>query len=105
MTDIAKLLENPAFHGMTITQAVDYSIKQDPKTPTRFLTQRAKLGDDERLVREYAENPELKEGLWRMHKAGRVNCTCEAIAMHFPEFIDLRDIVKAKIGKLIGSDE
>ncbi len=105
MTDIAKLSKNPAFHDMTITQAVDYAIKQDPKTPTRFLIRRAQLGDDERLLRGYAVNPELKEGLWRMHRAGRLHCTCEAIAMQFPEFVDLRDIVEAKIKQLVAGSK
>ena len=100
MTDILKLLSNPAFKGMTITQAVEHCIKQDPEVPKRFLIRRAQLQDDEQLVREYAENPEIKEGLWRMHAAGLFNCTCEAIAMHFPEFADLRDTVKDKLDQL-----
>ena len=54
---------------MTITQAVEHCIKQDPEVPKRFLIRRAQLQDDEQLVREYAENPEIKEGLWRMHAA------------------------------------
>jgi hypothetical protein len=35
-----------------------------------------------------------------MHKAGLVDCTSEAIAMHFPEFSDLIDIVKEELVQL-----
>ena len=100
MADISRLLTNPTFNGLTVTQAVDHCLKQDPAVPRRFLIRRAQLNDDEQLVREYAENPEIKEGLWRMYEAGLVNCTCEAIAMHFREFADLKDVVRDKVAKL-----
>lgn len=96
MIDAEKLLANPIFEGKTISAALDHCVKQDPKTPQRFLIRRAQLQDDEALVRELAGNPDVKEGLWRMHHAERINCTCEAVALHFTEFDDIRDVVIGK---------
>jgi hypothetical protein len=94
-------MRNSFFENKTIEEAVDYTIKQDPQTPTRFITKRARYRDDERLVREYALNPEVKEGFWRMYQAGKVNCTCEAIALHFwPDDEDIREAVKRKLEQL-----
>ena len=101
MIDIEQLLMNPVFEGKTITEALDHCVKQDPKIPQRFLSRRAVLHDDEALVRELAGNSEIKEGLWRMHIAGRINCTCEAVAMHFPEFCDIKQIVIRKVERLL----
>lgn len=101
MTEIEKLLYNPAFEGKTIAEALDYCIKQDPETPQRFLTDRAKLQDDEEVIRKYAGNPDPKLGLWRMHQSGRINCTCEAVALHFPEFKDIRHVVLEKVERLL----
>jgi len=103
MTDVLNLLTNPAFKGMNITQAVEHCIQQDPAVPGRFIIRRAQLQDDEQLVRESAENPDIKEGQWRMYKAGLLNCTCKAIAMHFPKFADLRGVVKDKMKQLTAS--
>ena len=102
MNDVEALLMNPSFEGMTVSEAVDFCMTQDPGNPMRYKNDRAKYRDDEKLVREYAENPHLTEGLWRMHRAGKINCTCEAIAMHFPEFDEeTREAVITKIQQLV----
>ncbi len=101
MTDIESELANPEFDGMSISEAIDYCINQDPQRPTRFIQARARYQDDEQLVRDYALKPEVTEGLWRMKVAGKLNCTCEAIAMHFDEFDeDVRAAVIAKVQQL-----
>ncbi|WP_166831855.1 hypothetical protein [Thalassoroseus pseudoceratinae] len=101
MPNIRELLANPVFENLTITQSLDHCIKQDPKTPRRFIIERGKFQDDEELVRHYAEKPEITEGLWRMHQAGKLNCTCEAIAMHFEEFEeDTKELVLKKLEQL-----
>ncbi len=101
MTEIEKLLANPMFEGKSISEALDYCVNQDAKEPTRFRIMRAQLQDDEELVRKLAGSPEIREGLWRMHHAGRINSTCEAVAMHFPEFAEIRDVVVKKIERLL----
>lgn len=100
MIDVEKLLANPCFEGKTISAALDHCVKQDPEIPRRFIVRRAELQDDEVLVRELAGSNKIREGLWRMHQAGRINCTCEAVAVHFPEFSDIRDVVIEKVERL-----
>lgn len=83
---------------------MNYCITQDPENPVRFLPRRSKVRNDERLVREYAEDPAIKLGLRRVKQAGKLNCTCEAIAMHFEEFKDSRDIVIDKIERSLAEE-
>ena len=82
-----------------IRGAVDDSIEQDPETPTDFLRLRDEFQDDRLLVEFFAKGIEPRLGLVRMAVAGKLDHTCESIALRFPDHFDqsVRDDAAEKL--------
>ena len=85
--------------NVQITVAVDESIDQDPETPTEFLRLRDEYQDDRLLVEFFAKGVEPRLGLVRMAVAGKLDHTCESIALRFPQAFDqsVRDDAAQKL--------
>lgn len=88
--------------NIQITAAVDESIDQDPEIPTEVLRLRDDYQDDRLLVEFFAKGVEPKPGLVRMAVAGKLEYTCESIALRFPHAFDqsVRDDAAQKLNRM-----